>query len=1045
MKYKRLIILAAIAVLAISAAHYKAYADNMLAVNTSKKHILILHSYHKGYEWTDKIMHGIESILNENSNIIYDVEYMDAKKNVSNEYFERLYDLYKLKYKNKMYDVIIATDNEAFDFLLKHREDIFHDTPVFFCGVNNFKEYVLDGDDDYIGIEEEINLEDNIALILKLHPNVNRIVAIVDESVSGEAIEKMLEKTMPKHDNKVSYTIFKSSILNNLNQDVQSLNANDIIFYAATALMDENDKQLSLLESFKGVAKNVSVPIYSAWEHYLGNGIIGGMLSSGYRQGQKVANMTVERLRGKSLREISAGKDDTRQYMFDYTQLLRHNIKIKSLPPTEDIINRPTTLYYIDKSIVWVIVLTIFIILLMSNLSLLTNIKKRIQAEAALSESEERLRTLINGMPDVICFKDGQGKWMEANEAILDFFDLANIGYKGRTDKELSERSTIFNNNFVSLAESDESVWEHGTLMHFEETISIPGKPVKIFDIIKVPLFYQDGSRKGIIMIGRDITQRNMAEAALHEKEEILRATLNATTDGVLVVGNDRRIIDYNPLFLRMWRLPKHLVATCDNNLIVDYVAGQLDKPDEFKLWVEDCYSIAQSDFRVMFFKDGRVYEIFSEPLIKKGRAEGRVWSFRDITQRKMIEKELSESEERYRRLVELSPDAIYMSVNGNNIYANSAGAKLLGVDNPKELIGKPILGYVYYDYYDSANKKIKNNQDGKTILPLIEEKLIKRDGSIVDIEVASTSFEFKGKTALLSVVRDITERKKAEELRKRVEENSKLLSEALEYDKLKTEFFANISHEFRTPLNIILGAQQLFGFVLKDELAGEAKQKIYKYLKIMKQNCYRLLRLVNNLIDITRIDAGFFNIQLQNSNIVNVVEEITLSVAEYIENKGISLQFDTDVEEKFIACDSDKIERIILNLLSNATKFTEPGQSIEVIVEDKGEWVSISVKDTGIGIPKDKQEIIFERFRQVDKSFVRNHEGSGIGLSIVKSLVELHGGRVSLESKWEEGTKFTILLPVKVLPCEDTKRQEDVTYQSKIERINVEFSDIYL
>ena len=244
-----------------------------------------------------------------------------------------------------------------------------------------------------------------------------------------------------------------------------------------------------------------------------------------------------------------------------------------------------------------------------------------------------------------------------------------------------------------------------------------------------------------------------------------------------------------------------------------------------------------------------------------------------------------------------------------------------------------------------------------------------------------------------------------------------------LELEKLRTEFFANISHELKTPLNIILGVIQLIRRDIQDEEKPIDKRKIINNINIEKQNCFRLLRLINNLIDSTKLESGHFELSMINCNIVNVVEEITLSVAEYINNNNISLVFDTDVEEKIVACDPDKIERIMLNLLSNCIKFTNEGGSIFVNIFDGEEYITISVEDTGIGIPQEKIDIIFDRFRQVDKSFTRNYEGSGIGLSLVKSLLEMHGGIISVESKYGVGTKFIIKFPVKVL---NNSKEED-------------------
>jgi len=274
---------------------------------------------------------------------------------------------------------------------------------------------------------------------------------------------------------------------------------------------------------------------------------------------------------------------------------------------------------------------------------------------------------------------------------------------------------------------------------------------------------------------------------------------------------------------------------------------------------------------------------------------------------------------------------------------------------------------------------------------------------------------------------------------------NKKLLDETVLSETLKSEFFSNLSHELRTPLNVILSALQLLDTYTSCNDINELKIKFKKYCNIMKQNGYRQLRLVNNIIDITKLDAGFFDLNLQNCNIVNIVESVTMSVAQYIKSKSIELIFDTDIEECIIACDSEKIERVILNLLANAIKFTKSNGNITVNMYDKGKSIMISIKDTGIGIPNDKLNIIFDRFRQVDKSLTRDHEGSGIGLSIVKSLVELHKGTISVFSEYGKGTEFILALPVIVVPKENVRMGTfEADPQENIEKMHIEFSDIY-
>ncbi|WZL72582.1 PAS domain-containing sensor histidine kinase [Clostridiaceae bacterium 35-E11] len=292
----------------------------------------------------------------------------------------------------------------------------------------------------------------------------------------------------------------------------------------------------------------------------------------------------------------------------------------------------------------------------------------------------------------------------------------------------------------------------------------------------------------------------------------------------------------------------------------------------------------------------------------------------------------------------------------------------------------------------------------------------------------------------------DITERKEIEEtLRIQIEKNKKLLQQTINEKNQRTEMFSNISHEFKTPLNVILGTIQLMDTMLGEHSDCAYVRKHHKYIKIMKQNCYRLLRLINNIIDSTKIDAGYFKLNLRNHNIVTIVENIALSVVEYIESKAITLEFDTEIEEKIMACDAEKMERVILNLLSNAVKYTKSGGSIWVKIYDKKDKIMISVKDTGIGVPKDKQAMIFKRFKGSDMISNTAYEGSGIGLSLVKAIVYMHQGDITVQSELGKGSEFIIEIPVRLMKEEGSMIKENgVTQYANVEKIDIEFSDIY-
>lgn len=269
-------------------------------------------------------------------------------------------------------------------------------------------------------------------------------------------------------------------------------------------------------------------------------------------------------------------------------------------------------------------------------------------------------------------------------------------------------------------------------------------------------------------------------------------------------------------------------------------------------------------------------------------------------------------------------------------------------------------------------------------------------------------------------------------------------LNEAMEYEKIRGEFFTNISHELRTPLNIIFCTLQMINSFIKNGIEID-KVRMSRYMNLMHQNCYRLTRLINNIIDITKIDSGYFKINLRNQNIVKIVEDITLSVIPFAEYNGFNVIFNSEMEEKVIACDPDMIERIILNLLSNAIKFSVPNGNIYISLFEMNNYVIIKVRDNGIGIPEDKQRTIFDRFIQVDKSTSRGREGSGIGLSLVKSLVEMHNGIIDVISELGKGSEFIIELPdVTVKSDQESAEYSSNNLVDKTEVVRIEFSDIY-
>ena len=375
-------------------------------------------------------------------------------------------------------------------------------------------------------------------------------------------------------------------------------------------------------------------------------------------------------------------------------------------------------------------------------------------------------------------------------------------------------------------------------------------------------------------------------------------------------------------------------------------------------------------------------------------------------------------------------------SAKGKLLKISSSWTKMLGWSK-EDLLDRDMYKNIHVEDRKAIMYLKENLHNSKNTNANVKTRYLCKDGTYKWIY---WNIEYSQKSdAYIVTGKDITYEINEEKMKRNLEEKIKL-------EAMKNDFFTNLSHEFKTPLNIILGTMQVMQQKVDNNIAI-SNDDLLRYLKSIRQNSYRVLKLVNNLMDINKMDIGYYDIHLSNNNIVNIIEDICLSVAEYARNKDIELIFDTDCEEVIIACDPEAIERVMLNLLSNAIKYTTDGNGkILINIRDDKEFIFVSVKDNGKGIPKDKLEVIFDRFEQANTNYKQKCEGSGIGLYLVQSIIKLHGGSISVESEEYEGSIFTFSMP-KNLKANDEKKNTSQIFEKNnfnIEKCKIEFSDIY-
>ncbi len=396
----------------------------------------------------------------------------------------------------------------------------------------------------------------------------------------------------------------------------------------------------------------------------------------------------------------------------------------------------------------------------------------------------------------------------------------------------------------------------------------------------------------------------------------------------------------------------------------------------------------------------------------------------------------LIESEQRFRMLFNSIPNISIQGYNTNGIviYWNEASERIYGYKRD-EAIGKYLGDLIIPDNikneFDLSLEKAKGIETTGELSPPGEVTLRNKAGGDVPVFSLHTIVKVKNlKPVIYCLDFDLSERKKVEEelrqahnnLEKRVDERTAELviakNRAEESDRLKTAFLANMSHEIRTPLNAIMGFSGLLTPDLKEEILNN-------YINIINNSGAQLLGIINDIIDIAKIEVGQIKIENSECNLNSILKELITSkkqkfLEEKIENKEIKLSLDNDDENFTILTDSIRFKQIIINLVNNAIKFTEkgeikfgyymPGNTNNKKVHENE--LLFFVKDTGIGINKDQQEIIFERFRQLENSLTKRYGGTGLGLAISKSLVNKLGGRIWVESEPEKGSVFYFTLP---------------------------------
>lgn len=484
---------------------------------TNKKQILIINSYHLGLSWTDNILRGFKETLKPIENHIeYYTEFMDTKRFSEKEQLKRFSILIKEKYKNIKFDIIVVSDNDALNFILENHQLLFPNTPVVFCGINNFSnEIIAKHRKWFTGVAEETDILRTIEIAFKLHPNIEKVYLINDITTTGLAMKREFLKAFEKFKNTVELIMLENPDMRELIKNLKKIQNNSIVFLLLVN-RDKTGNFFAYEESLELISPHIKAPIYSVWDFYLGRGIVGGKLTSAYLQGKKAGEIVIQILNGKSPSEIPIIKESPNEYMFDYNELKRFNISLNNIPQESIIINLPENFFVKYKKTL----ITIFLAFLTSIgiiLVLVVNISKRKKTEHQLRLSEQKYRDLYDGAPDMYHSVDKNGIIIECNET-----EAKILGYK---------KEEIIGRPITDFMTEDSKKAQEEFFPHIDEYTFVQverdfvRKDGSIFTAsLNVYVELDDkGNFVRTKTIGRDITYRKKIEEELKKSKEALR------------------------------------------------------------------------------------------------------------------------------------------------------------------------------------------------------------------------------------------------------------------------------------------------------------------------------------------------------------------------------------------------------------------------------------------------------------------------------------------------------------------------------------------
>ncbi|MCB2212326.1 PAS domain S-box protein [bacterium] len=964
---------------------------------TSNKRVLLLNSYHEGYLWTDQITEALIDGLASDSVSLH-IEYMDSKRHVGSDYQVLLRNILIAKHRKTHYDVVITTDNLAFEFYKSYGEQIFGDAPLVCCGVNYLTFNDMYRLKNATGISEEVNLIDNFKLIKRLHPSVNRTLVISDMTNTGKRIQEEVDRIVREIGDELPEIEQISDVtIHELIDRLQNLDPNTVVLHTLFT-RDNKGQFFEFDEGTRLICDNSAVPVYGTWNFELGHGIVGGLLVDGYDMGLAVAEIAQEVLAGTPAGDIPVRYETPTAYQFDYRQLREFNISESQLPDDSEVLFGPVTFYRQYKTLIWNLGAA-FLMLATALVGVTYGLVRTNQSRRELFHNEQNLRTTLMSIGDAVITTDTEGRvtrmnpvaetltgWTQAEadgKPLEDVFNIIHAITRKPADNPV--QAVLEKNDIIGLN-------------NHTKLIAKGGKEYQIADSA-APIRAMDGSLEGVVLVFRDVTEEYQLQKRLQDNEAFLTNIYESIQDGIMVLDTNLTVLWVNGTMQEWYKNESALTgkrcATCFTG--TQEVEGCATRR---------CMISKKTETSIVRGVPGTKhdwFEVFSYPIVREsGEIIGVVEFVRDVTKRMQIESALRTSEMKLRTIIEQSNDAIYILYNNKFDIINQKFTQLTGVTISD--VNKPDFSFM--DYVDPKDRpmiesRIKTREKGERTSDMYEFTILHKDGSRREVQVSVSEIDYRDGIAVLGILRDITNQK---ELERQLLQSQKIESIG--------HLAGGIAHDFNNLLTPIIGNSEMA------LMSMDPDSPFYDDIREINITATKAADLTRKLLAYSRKQV--LSIALVNLNtLIQDFETILLRTI----RENIELEFSYDEHIMMIRVDKPQVEQILMNLSINAQDAMPNGGriSIETRTEqidtesagihaeiEPGTYTLLTVSDTGEGMDEETKARIFDPFFTTKEV----GQGSGLGLSTVYGIVKQHNGHIWVYSEPKTGTVFKIYFP---------------------------------